>query len=562
MLQFSNDPDVAEQQMFAIIFYLTAFGYVDADFDQSEKSFVKKHIQRLIAARALDAMLEETAELRAEIVGKFTAHFYEVFDHIDRQVRELFTEVVSEGESVEAFVGAKLKLRCYEIFKSFDQDNQKALLASVDELILADGQIHPAEAKFRSELEHLLHADVPTGESAPDGPSAIDLAEAEPRYARADDDPFFASFEGEHYTREPERQTRQVAAELALIRLFREGLDAQRKLGAGKLAGKQNLGELAGMAPFLDGHVYVHPASPKRRYELTVLGDLHGCYSCLKAALLQADFFAKLEAYKKDPLNAPNPKLVFLGDYIDRGRFSYNGVLRAVLELFLAQPDHVFVLRGNHEYYVELDGRVYGAVRPSEAWSTLIDVMPGLYFEAYLQLFETLPCMLFFDRLMFVHAGIPRDKALKEKYRDLSSLNDPELRFQMLWSDPSSAEHIPDDLQEQNARFPFGRGQFDRFMTTIGATTMIRGHEKIDEGFKDVYPGHSLRLINLFSAGGQANADLPPSSSYRSVTPMALTVHVEGGTTRVVPWALDWARFNAAERNRFLATPPEIEHKG
>ena len=49
---------------------------------------------------------------------------------------------------------------------------------------------------------------------------------------------------------------------------------------------------------FLDGHVYVHPAVPGKVYELTVLGDLHGCYSCLKSALLQADFFAKLEAWK------------------------------------------------------------------------------------------------------------------------------------------------------------------------------------------------------------------------------------------------------------------------
>jgi ATP-dependent Lhr-like helicase len=37
-------------------------------------------------------------------------------------------------------------------------------------------------------------------------------------------------------------------------------------------------------------------SAPGRVYDLTVLGDLHGCYSCLKAALLQADFFAKLDA--------------------------------------------------------------------------------------------------------------------------------------------------------------------------------------------------------------------------------------------------------------------------
>jgi len=56
--------------------------------------------------------------------------------------------------------------------------------------------------------------------------------------------------------------------------------------------------------------------------------------------------------------------LVLLGDYIDRGLFSLNGVLRTVLQLFVTAPDHVVVLRGNHEYYVEVNGTMYGGVKP------------------------------------------------------------------------------------------------------------------------------------------------------------------------------------------------------
>ena len=85
----------------------------------------------------------------------------------------------------------------------------------------------------------------------------------------------------------------------------------------------------------------VCPAKPGRSYELTVLGDLHGCYSCLKAAVMQARFFEKLSAYKADPEQLPEPKLVLLGDYIDRGIFSLNGVLRSVLLLYLTAPEHV-----------------------------------------------------------------------------------------------------------------------------------------------------------------------------------------------------------------------------
>ena len=156
----------------------------------------------------------------------------------------------------------------------------------------------------------------------------------------------------------------------------------------------------------------MHPAKPDQVYDLTVLGDLHGCYSCLKGALLQADFFAKLEAWKLDKTK-PEPKLILLGDYIDRGRFSYNGVLRAVMQLYLAAPDHVFPLRGNHEYYIEYRGRIYGGVKPAEAINTLIGHMPGEVFAEYMKMFEELPNMLFFDDLMFVHAGIPRDVDIK-----------------------------------------------------------------------------------------------------------------------------------------------------
>ncbi len=563
MLKFSNDPDVAEQQMNAIIFYLTAFGYIDGEFDLTEKTFVKIYIRQLVSARAKDAMPDADAATRNEVVNKFVGHFHEVFEQIDLGVRDMFTEVVSGDEKIEGFVYAKLKLRCFELFHSFDQENQRALLSTLDELIHADGEVHPAEAKFRGELEALLNQEMPleAGDIEMMSISPVEVEQAQAMRPRTDDHPFFQTFEGQHYSSDPGRLAQQADADSQLISRFSQQLAEQRARGKGMLSGKQNVGEFAGGKPFLDGHVYLHPTSPGEKYELTVLGDLHGCYSCLKGALLQADFFAKVEAYRLDPKNRPNPKLVLLGDYIDRGRFSYNGVLRTVMQLFLAAPDHVYVLRGNHEYYVEYRGRIYGGVKPAEAINTLAAHLPGEYFEGYMNMFEALPNMLLFDRLLFVHAGIPRDSDMAARYTDLSSLNDPDLRFQMLWSDPSSADYIPDDLQAQNARFPFGRLQFDKFMSRLGCTMMVRGHEKVDEGFRDVYPQNPILLLNLFSAGGADNDDLPENSSYRTVTPMAATMYVEDGVARVVPWEIDYKRYNAPERNRFFATKPEIEHK-
>jgi uncharacterized tellurite resistance protein B-like protein len=560
MLTFSTNPDVAEQQMNAIIFYLTAFGYIDGEFDFTEKTFVRIYIRQLVTARAKLAMPDADPKTRDEVINKFTSHFHEVFEQVDRSVKELFDEAVADGEDVEKFVYSKLKLRSYEIFQTFDRDNQNELLSTIDELIYADGSVHPSEQKFRNEIEALLDNPTPIDETDIEIVQGNKVAITDPTAVRPrlDDHPFFSAFE-HHYSADPDRIAKQVQADLDLMNRFVAQLAAQRAKGAGKLAGKQNVAEFADQAPFLDGHVYVHPARPDAVYDITVLGDLHGCYSCLKGALLQADFFAKLEAWKLDN-RKPEPKLVLLGDYIDRGMFSYNGVLRTVMQLYLAAPEHVFPLRGNHEYYIEYRGRIYGGVKPAEAINTLIGHVPGEVFQDYMRMFDELPNMLFFDDLMFVHAGIPRDADIKAKLTDMAALNDPDIRFQMLWSDPSTADFIPDDLQAQNARFPFGKRQFEAFMTRFGCSMMFRGHEKVDAGFRTMY-GEVASLATLFSAGGADNFDLPPESSYRTVTPMAATVRLEGGTSTVTPWLIDYKRFNDPKRNRFFATPPEIEHK-
>jgi len=574
MLRFSRDPNAAELEMRAIIFYLTAFGYIDGHFDLSEKTFIRLYIRQLVEARADEAMPDAERAVRADVVNRFVTHFHEVFEEIDRDIRALFSEVVAPGENLEEFILAKLKLRGYEIFRSFDLENQTALLDTIDELIGADGKVHPEEATFRDELQVLLEQAAPPDPSSPPGeddplaylparPPALALEIEEPQQVapREDDHPFFAGFE-QHYSADPIRIREQAETDYQLIIKAMLQWGDQRADGKGKLAGARRIDDVAGQPPFLDQYIYVHPLQGDTTYEVTVLGDLHGCYSCLKAALMQADFFAKVEAWRLDPTQHAHPKLVFLGDYIDRGRFSYNGVLRTVLQMFLAAPEHVYVLRGNHEYYIEYNGRIYGGVRPAEAINSMAGYMPNEMFEAYMRLFESMPNMLLFDRVLFVHAGIPRDAALRDKWTDLSSLNDPELRFQMLWSDPSEADYIPENLQAQNARFPFGRIQFERFMTEIGCTMMVRGHEKILSGFSTSFEDSPVRLLNLFSAGGAHNEDLPGDSSYRDVTPMALTMRIApDGTVKVTPWLIEYESYNDPKRNAFFAQPPEIEHR-
>jgi hypothetical protein len=557
MLKFSSNGPEAEKQMRAVIFYLTTFGYIDGDFDAAEKDFVRGYIKKLVAHRVAGANLE--AKVAAELTAKFNTHFLEVFESIDRQVMDLFTEAVAEGEAQDTFVHAKLKLRCFEIFKSFDENSQEQLMSTVDELINADGTVHPAEAKFRAELADLLNEQLGVELLDDEMEKPFAVATAQTIATKAEDHPFFAQFE-QHYSADKDALVRQVESDRKLMDRVIAVWDQQRALGRNKLKGKTNVNQFAAGSEFLDGHVHVLTPEAGKEYELTIIGDLHGCYSCLKAVLTQTDVLRKIAEYERKPDSAVCPKLVLLGDYIDRGMFSYQGVLRSVLQLFSKHPEHVVVLRGNHEYYVEHQGKVYGAVRPSEAMSTLKPHFSDEVFQHYIKLFESMPTSFLFEKFMFVHGGIPKDSTIKSLYKDLSSLNEWDIRFQMMWSDPSAADVIPASLQDQSARFPFGKLQCQAFLQKLGCHTIFRGHEKVDEGFRQSYAEDAISLFTVFSSGGATNDDLPADSSYRSVKPMAATLRFKDGKGEVTPFAIDYESFNDPARNKFYQSAPEIAH--
>ena len=154
--------------------------------------------------------------------------------------------------------------------------------------------------------------------------------------------------------------------------------------------------------------------------------------------------------------------------------------------------------------------------------------------------------------LGFQHPGIPREDTIAERWKGIESLNDTDIRFQMLWSDPSEVDAIPDELQKATARFPFGKRQFRSFMQRIGCTTLIRGHERIVEGFRVVYDDPDGTLLTLFSAGGKTNDDLPPTSNYREVTPMALTIRHKAGINQLTPFVIEYERYNDPKYNAFF----------
>ena len=101
-----------------------------------------------------------------------------------------------------------------------------------------------------------------------------------------------------------------------------------------------------------------------------ICGDIHG------------QIYDLIELFKKGG-EIPNSRYIFMGDYVDRG---YNGV--EVLELLLAlkvkYPEHITLLRGNHEsrqicfaygFYEEIT-RKYGNANAWEYFTDLFDYLP------------------------------------------------------------------------------------------------------------------------------------------------------------------------------------------
>jgi hypothetical protein len=550
MFKFSTDPHIAEDQMRAIIYYLVAFAYIDADFDPSEKDFIQEYVGLLVAQRADGAM--EAGPARDDAVSRWTSHFHGVLDEIDLTIQGYFTESVSHGETTQQFVLAKLKLGCFELMKRFEEEGQRALLGTIEELIQADGVVHPSEVAFRDEIVRLVNAEVILDETEIEfveaGEVIVDpVAQLTPRVLNH---PFF-KYEWD-FARDPAAFERQSQEDMALVDRLMALFDEQRGGGKGRLAEAQDFSGFAPGSRFLDGFIHVAAPPPEQDYELLVLGDLHGCYSCLKAALLQADFFGKVHAHRDDPTGAPAMAAVFLGDYIDRGRFGLSGTLRTAMQLQVSMPQEVYLLRGNHEYYVELDGKVLAPVRPCEAMDSISRVAKPEVFVKYMKLFEAMPTMLAFGQTVFVHGGAPRTDTLQKKWASLETLNDWDLRFEMLWSDPSEADLVPLELQAESARFPFGRLQFQQFLARLGCTAMVRGHQMVKEGFAKHYDDPGALLLTVFSAGGADNDDLPADSSYRSVTPKALSIRRTGGVTTFTPFDIDYKRYNDPEYNAFF----------
>jgi serine/threonine protein phosphatase 1 len=160
--------------------------------------------------------------------------------------------------------------------------------------------------------------------------------------------------------------------------------------------------------------------SPPSSAKVWVVGDIHGCLGELNSLLSFLEQSGEL---------LPTDVIVFLGDYIDRGKDS-RGVIERLLELSSRIPQTYFI-KGNHEEmfasfidgasssnrYLECGGleciQSYGGTGNED-----INNRKSLIPASHLHFLKELHIGVLVDNFLLVHAGIDPSCSLEQQTED------------------------------------------------------------------------------------------------------------------------------------------------
>lgn len=227
---------------------------------------------------------------------------------------------------------------------------------------------------------------------------------------------------------------------------------------------------------------------------LAIAGDVHGDARALLAILDEIQY----ETFLQDPLN----KLVFLGDYVDRGNDSA-GVLCALSRLKRMYPDSVILMRGNHEAPVEFPFGSHDL--PYHMKGRFGDDAKVLYGKA-LSLFKAMPlAVVLTGRLFLVHGGLPTDPEVAGQFRVLvANAHENHVRNrvmeELLWNDPRELKGEPGwEASSRGLGKHFGRAITERWLAATGVRVVVRGHEPC-RGYRISHGGMVLTLFSTTEA--------------------------------------------------------------
>lgn len=217
---------------------------------------------------------------------------------------------------------------------------------------------------------------------------------------------------------------------------------------------------------------------------LVVVGDIHGDLESLYKILDEINF----ETF----LANKNNKMIFLGDYIDRGSNSV-AVLHTICMLKQTFQDSVILMRGNHEASEEFPFKSHDLPEKiSEYFGT--DKMYSLV----LSFFRLLTVMVLVeDKILLVHGGLPVhvSEPIKEMCYPTNTDNTLLLLEDMLWNDPRMLESTAWEKSRRPYGKHFGITITQKWLEITRTKALIRGHEPC-KGYR---VDHDGMILTLFS---------------------------------------------------------------
>ena len=208
-----------------------------------------------------------------------------------------------------------------------------------------------------------------------------------------------------------------------------------------------------------------------------VVGDIHGNIDDLLRIFEKSGF-------------PPETTYLFLGDFVDRGKFGVE-VLFLLFALKVKFPNHIYLLRGNHE--IEKISSSYGfSDETASKYSFKL-------FSEIANTFSYLPLgAVVADKFFCVHGGIGPNMPLIEDIKKEEKPEDIDEGYflDMLWSDPR-------DYEEEFTESKRGSGYYynskavDNFLEQNGLIGLIRSHEYCKNGHD--YPFDNDKCLTIFS---------------------------------------------------------------
>jgi len=160
----------------------------------------------------------------------------------------------------------------------------------------------------------------------------------------------------------------------------------------------------------------------------------------------------------------PGNKLVFLGDYVDRGPASMENI-NFLLQQKIEHPDSLFLLMGNHEGYAVI------SFHPADFWEGLDAELR----QRYSEVLSKLPLAVSTSNgIIALHGALPDVPSLEDINK--IKLGSTEWR-QVTWGDWQEGAGGFLGTDPYTERPQFGRGWFEDIMSRLGRNVLIRSHQ-------------------------------------------------------------------------------------